>query len=124
VCAVSVPCAQSYRRRSLPLLQIIVFDVEFGQPAASSKLPPSRPAMRDIVGNFGHASAGKALTVGGIDVLYCLHVDDSISVWQRHKGLLTYSMVSGRACLLVGRQGCMNTLCARWLPSYDPANGV
>jgi hypothetical protein len=37
------------------------------------------------------AAAGKSLRDGGIDLLYCSHRDGSLSVWQRHARLLTYS---------------------------------
>jgi len=37
------------------------------------------------------AAAGKPLQDGGLDVLYCSHRDGSLSVWQRHPRLLTYS---------------------------------
>lgn len=59
--------------RSLPLcpcspklpLQIIAFDLEFGQPAASTPVPSSRPPLDRLLGSFGHAAAGKTLEVGG-----------------------------------------------------------
>ncbi len=51
----------------------MVFDLEFGQPAASSSLPASRPPFRDILGCFGHQAIGKDVTQGGIDLLYCSH---------------------------------------------------
>lgn len=50
-----------------------MFDLEFGQPAASSSLPASRPPFRDILGCFGHQAIGKDITQGGIDLLYCSH---------------------------------------------------
>ena len=54
-------------------LQVVVFDLEFGQPAASSSLPASRPPFRDILGCFGHQAIGKDVTEGGIDLLCCSH---------------------------------------------------
>ena len=55
------------------VLQVVVFDLEFGQPAASSSLPASRPPFRDILGCFGHQAIGKDVTEGGIDLLFCSH---------------------------------------------------
>ena len=60
------------RPRSMAL-QVVVFDLEFGQPAASSSLPASRPPFRDILGCFGHQAIAKDVTQGGIDLLYCSH---------------------------------------------------
>lgn len=39
----------------LLLVQLIVFDLEYGQPAASSPLPASRPPLDDLLGCYGHA---------------------------------------------------------------------
>ena len=36
-------------------LQLIVFDLEYGQPAASSPLPASRAPLEDLLGCYGHA---------------------------------------------------------------------
>ena len=54
-------------------LQVVVFDLEFGQPAASTVLPTSKAPFRDILGCFGHQRIGKSVTEGGIDLLYCSH---------------------------------------------------
>ena len=81
------------------MLQIIVFDLEFGQPAASTSLPASRPPFEGLLGSFGHAAAGKAGRDGGIDVLYCSHTDGSFSVWQRNARLLTYGLVGSTRLL-------------------------
>ena len=54
-------------------LQVVVFDLEFGQPAASSSLPSSRPPFRDVLGCFGHQAIGKDESEVGIDLLYCSH---------------------------------------------------
>lgn len=51
----------------------MVFDLEYGQPAASTTLPTSRPAFRDVLGCFGHAGVGKGLAESGIDLLYTSH---------------------------------------------------
>ena len=50
-----------------------MFDLEFGQPAASSTLPKSRPAFRDVLGCFGHRDVGRGLRDGGVDLLYLSH---------------------------------------------------
>ena len=53
--------------------QVVVFDLEYGQPAASTTLPTSRPAFRDLLGCFGHADAGKRVLESGVDLLYTSH---------------------------------------------------
>ena len=45
--------------------QIIVFDLEYGQPAASTQLSASRPALEGLLTSYGHAAAGKELQVKG-----------------------------------------------------------
>ncbi|KAI3424707.1 hypothetical protein D9Q98_008096 [Chlorella vulgaris] len=87
-------CAFSRTQDLLFLLlqrEIIVFDLEYGQPAASTQLAGSRAPLEDLLGCFGHAAAGKSMYEGGIDLLYCSHKDGSLSVWQRHASLLTFS---------------------------------
>lgn len=37
------------------MVQLIVFDLEYGQPAASSPLPASRAPLDDLLGCYGHA---------------------------------------------------------------------
>jgi hypothetical protein len=54
-------------------VQVVVFDLEYGQPAASTTLPASRPAFRELLGCFGHAAAGKGLAEAGVDLLYASH---------------------------------------------------
>jgi hypothetical protein len=41
----------------LLLLQIIVFDLEYGQPAAATSLPASRAPLDDLLGCYGHAGS-------------------------------------------------------------------
>ena len=53
--------------------QVVVFDLEYGQPAASTSLPASRPAFRDFLGCYGHADIGKGLAESGVDLLYASH---------------------------------------------------
>lgn len=50
-------------------------------------------------GSPAAAAAGKSLRDGGIDVLYCSHRDGSLSVWQRHPRLLTYSCLGASKLL-------------------------
>ena len=54
-------------------VQVVVFDLEYGQPAASTTLPTSRPAFRNLLGCFGHADAGKRVLESGVDLLYTSH---------------------------------------------------
>ena len=54
-------------------MQVVVFDLEYGQPAASTTLPTSRPAFRNLLGCFGHADAGKRVLESGVDLLYTSH---------------------------------------------------
>lgn len=35
--------------------QVIVFDLEYGQPAASTPVPASRAPLEDLLGCYGHA---------------------------------------------------------------------
>lgn len=67
--------ANSQPHSALPL-QVVVFDLEFGQPAASTSLPSSRPPFCDVLGCFGHQAVGKDVSLGGIDLLYCSHQVD------------------------------------------------
>ena len=41
-------------------MQVIVFDLEYGQPAASSPLPASRPPLDALLGCYGHAGGCRA----------------------------------------------------------------
>ena len=70
-------CACSGKGRSTQIAlcpdQVVVFDLEYGQPAASTTLPTSRPAFRDLLGCFGHADAGKRVLESGVDLLYTSH---------------------------------------------------
>ena len=64
----------------------MVFDLEYGQPAASTTLPTSRPAFRDLLGCFGHADAGKSVLESGVDLLYtshqvCMPASSMLSAW-------------------------------------------
>ena len=54
-------------------VQVVVFDLEYGQPAASTTLPASRPAFKELLGCYGHAAVGKGLAEAGVDLLYASH---------------------------------------------------
>jgi hypothetical protein len=51
----------------------VVFDLEFGQPVASTDLPSSKEPFSNILGCFGHYDVGRGTGEGGIDLLYCYH---------------------------------------------------
>lgn len=72
--------------------ELIVFDVEYGQPAASTPLPGSMPAFDTIIGSYGHAVASVGADEPGIDAIYCAHVDGSVSLWQRVENSLKYTL--------------------------------
>jgi len=54
-------------------VQLVVFDLEYGQPAATTALGTSRPPFRDILGCYGHQVAGLSNSQAGIDCLICSH---------------------------------------------------
>ena len=66
-------CSAPHDVHDMHDVQVVVFDLEFGQPAASTSLPSSRPPFRDVLGCFGHQAVGKDVSLGGIDLLYCSH---------------------------------------------------
>lgn len=68
-----------------------MFDLEYGQPAASTTLPTSRPAFRDLLGCFGHADAGKRVLESGVDLLYTSH--------QVRSGRLSWLHVGHEQCM-------------------------
>jgi len=74
--------------------ELIAFDLEYGQPVATTSLPSRLPALDSVLGSFGHSVAGVSPVEAGIDALYCSHVDGSISTWQRKQGHLEYSLIS------------------------------
>ena len=53
--------------------KIVVFDLEYGQPIASTDLPPAKDAFTNFLGGFGHQDVGTGMTEDGIDVIYCTH---------------------------------------------------
>ncbi|KAK9829709.1 hypothetical protein WJX72_007460 [[Myrmecia] bisecta] len=73
--------------------EVVVFDLEFGQPAASTTLQSARPAFRDILGCFGHTDVGRGVAEGGVDLLYCSHQDGSLSIWRRQPSQLSYTLL-------------------------------
>lgn len=70
-----------------------MFDVEYGQPAASTQLPPGmRSPLTSLLCSYGHGAAGPdLLRPGGIDALTCRHADGRLSTWRRRPGLLSYT---------------------------------
>ena len=75
-----------------------MFDLEYGQPAASTTLPTSRPAFRDLLGCFGHADAGKSVLESGVDLLYtshqvCVLACISTHPWQSGVAFLVLSLI-------------------------------
>ncbi|KAK9867753.1 hypothetical protein WJX84_002654 [Apatococcus fuscideae] len=71
--------------------EVVVFELEFGQPAASSSLPnvKTQSNFKDILGCYGHASCGRTLAEGGLDLLLCSHQDSTVSTWVRQAPGLT-----------------------------------
>jgi hypothetical protein len=93
----TLKCALPGTRDILLLLlqrELIAFDLEYGQPVASTSLPSGLPAFDSVLGSFGHSIAGVSPREAGIDALYCSHVDGSVSTWQRKEGTLVYSLKS------------------------------
>lgn len=56
-----------------PCMQIVIFDLEYGQPAASSPLVSVRTPFRDVLGCFGHGISGRDSSRPGLDSLFCSH---------------------------------------------------
>ena len=75
-----------------------MFDLEYGQPAASTTLPTSRPAFRDLLGCFGHADAGKSVLESGVDLLYTSH---QVCVWHASAAFMTT-----KCCILMSSGLC------------------
>ena len=80
--------------------QVVVFDLEYGQPAASTTLPTSRPAFRDLLGCFGHADAGKRVLESGVDLLYTSHQVNAIllSMEEFHWHTVSMESAKGLSC--------------------------
>ena len=53
--------------------EILVFDVEFGQPLGSIPLPKSYKPFKKLIGIYGHTTSYGAGHTGGIDTVYALH---------------------------------------------------
>jgi len=91
----TLKCALPGTRDILLLIlqrELIAFDLEYGQPVATTSLPSRLPAFDAVIGSYGHSVAGLSPLEAGIDALYCSHVDGSVSTWQRKQGLLEYSL--------------------------------
>lgn len=75
--------------------ELMVFDVDYGQPASSSGLPRSvRPSLERVLCTFRCDNDGKCCIDGGIDGLLCVHEDNSLSSWVReHPGSLAFACI-------------------------------
>ena len=74
--------------------ELIVFDLQLGARLSSMILPNSSlPDLSHALGSYGYLSIGKQLHEGGIDFIYCSHIDGSISRWRRHCDSMKYSMI-------------------------------
>lgn len=93
-CACSVKGTST--QRALCPKQVVLFDLEYGQPAASTTLPTSRPAFRDLLGCFGHADAGKRVLESGVDLLYTSHQVNTTLLSLEHFPLHRVSVESAK----------------------------
>lgn len=72
--------------------EILIFDVEFGQPLGTIVLPSGLKSFKKLLGVFGDSiSYGNGLR-GGIDRVFALHEDGLLSIWTRSSENLTYSL--------------------------------
>jgi hypothetical protein len=74
--------------------ELLLFDLDLGQPAASTPLPASMPAFSHLLGVFGGGVCQGGGDEGGLDFAYCAHVDGSMSVWVRVPGALRFKLGS------------------------------
>ena len=86
--------------------QVVVFDLEYGQPAASTTLPTLRPAFRDLLGCFGHADAGKRVLESGVDLLYTSHQVNATLLSIENFPLHKVSVESAKVFLCGQRCNC------------------
>lgn len=74
-----VRCMYSRTRRGLVYVmmprEIVIFDLAFGMPLATTSLPPGCSKLLDL------------LTCIDGDVLYCAHQDGKVSAWRRKESL-------------------------------------
>eukprot|EP00210_Caulerpa_lentillifera_P005055 g4828.t1 len=72
--------------------EILVFDVEFGQPLSTIVLPNGLKPFKKLLGVYGDSiSYGNGLG-GGMDTIYALHEDGVLSIWNRISENLSYSL--------------------------------
>eukprot|EP00878_Enallax_costatus_P028496 GHUV01030783.1.p1 GENE.GHUV01030783.1~~GHUV01030783.1.p1 ORF type:complete len:625 (+),score=177.47 GHUV01030783.1:478-2352(+) len=74
--------------------ELVVFDLELGQPAASSPLPSGLSVLNHLLGVYGRGICQGGGDEGGLDFAYCTHVDGSLSVWVRMPGELRFKLGS------------------------------
>ena len=86
-------------------MQVVVFDLELQQPAASTQLPSNRSPFRSILGCYGHHSVGLGPLEGGIDLMYCYHQATPPSPEYRY--LLRLALLS-TCCLIATTARCRN----------------
>ena len=53
--------------------EILIFDVEFGQPLGSIPLPKGYKPFKKLLGVYGHSTSYGAGLTGGTDSIYALH---------------------------------------------------
>ncbi|GMH43999.1 hypothetical protein BSKO_11933 [Bryopsis sp. KO-2023] len=95
--AINVHCVFPAPRDLLLVMlsrEIILFDIEFGQPVSSFRLPLThRPFLRILSTSGRGVSAGGGIE-GGIDVIHCLHEDGKVTAWSRTPQKLSYTCTS------------------------------
>jgi hypothetical protein len=74
--------------------ELLLFDLDLGQPAASTPLPSSMAAFSHLLGVFGGGVCQGGGDEGGLDFVYCTHVDGGLSVWVRVPGALRFKLGS------------------------------
>ena len=73
--------------------EILVFDLHLGAPLASTSVPSSLPDLVHPLDSLGWSQADVSLYERGIDILFCSHIDGSISLWRRRHKSLSYVLL-------------------------------
>jgi hypothetical protein len=74
--------------------ELVVFDLELGQPACSKPLGGGRQPFSHLLGVFGEGVSQGGGDEGGCDLVYCGHEGGGLSIWTRTPGELKYSLSS------------------------------